>query len=104
MKHINEEFKKLAKDLGHLRKFTEFATVQEVAQSNDVTLKTVYNFENGKTHNLNLLLYYYYNITDLLSDLAIMEDIDKQFEKVMDIETNDSYSSHQLTLFRRQYN
>ena len=95
MKKINKEFKKLAKDLGYLRRFTRLATLQEVALINNVTSQTVYNFEDGKEHNLNLLLYYYYNITNLLSVLSTIKDnIDKQFEKVMDIEANDSYSSH----------
>ena len=94
-KNINKEFQKLAKVLGYLRRFTKFATLQEVALINNVTPETVFNFEDGKIHDLNLLLYYYFNISCYLSTLSYVGDnMYEQFEKVIDIEIDDYRSSH----------
>ena len=64
MEYSQDDFKNLAIKLGRIREDRRRGSVESFASDFGVSAQKIRNFEHGKSHDMNLMLYYYYRIYD----------------------------------------
>ena len=79
MKYIPEEFRTLAVQLGRIREDRRRGSVESFAADFGVSAQKIRNFERGKSHDMNLMLYYYFRIYE--------KSLESKFKNLINIET-----------------